>query len=174
MKIIKKNYFEKKRRFKISTARTTKLRRNKMFITTNTDNRPLYKNTELFNLFISFIIIMSCFVFTDTVSAEDLAPSAGSSDVSDVAGSFSYSYPIQVPPGRGGLAPQVSLNYSSSSRNSWTGVGWDLSLGYIERSTEDGKPDYDDWAQVFKPRPIKRNKPSPSDPKSRLHHLEIF
>ena len=132
-----------------------------MFITTNTDSRPLYKYTKLFNLFI-FFIIMSCFVFAYPVSAEDLGQfepivgsskdlvsSAGSSNVSDFTGSFSHSYPIQVPRGRGGLAPQVSLNYSSSSRNSWTGVGWDLSLGYIERSTEDGEPKYNDDDDIF-------------------------
>jgi|GEM_PF-5198968 len=59
------------------------------------------------------------------------------------AGSATLSYPIEVPPGRGGLAPQIALNYSSSSHNGWVGVGWELSLGSIERSTKFGKPDYD-------------------------------
>jgi RHS repeat-associated protein len=59
------------------------------------------------------------------------------------AGSATLSYPIEVPPGRGGLAPQIALHYSSSSHNGWVGVGWELSLGSIERSTKEGKPDYD-------------------------------
>ena len=77
-------------------------------------------------------------------AATSLQPSskwtAGSS-----SGGFTYSYPIQVPPALGGAAPQVALDYDSSSvdgRTSSTqaqasaiGDGWDLSAGgYIEWS----------------------------------------
>jgi RHS repeat-associated protein len=57
--------------------------------------------------------------------------------------SFSWSYPITVPPVPGGLEPNVALTYSSqamdglnSSTNnqpSWIGDGWDYSPGYVER-----------------------------------------
>ena len=42
-------------------------------------------------------------------------------------GQASYSIPIVVPPGRKGMQPSVSLNYSSSSGNVVVGVGWSLS-----------------------------------------------
>ncbi|GAA0913514.1 type IV secretion protein Rhs [Virgisporangium aurantiacum] len=59
-------------------------------------------------------------------------------------GSFQWSYPLRVPPVPGGLAPQLALSYSSASvdgrtsatnnQPSWVGDGWDLSVGFIERS----------------------------------------
>jgi RHS repeat-associated protein len=75
-------------------------------------------------------------------SATPLA-AAGSWDEGGSDGSFSYSYPVQVPPVPGGLAPQITLGYDSqmvdgltSSTNnqaSWIGDGWDYSPGFIER-----------------------------------------
>ncbi|MEV6496640.1 RHS repeat-associated core domain-containing protein [Streptomyces prunicolor] len=76
-------------------------------------------------------------------AATSLSPSgqwtAGSS-----AGAFSYSYPISVPDVPGGLAPNVSLGYSSQSvdgrtsstnaQSSWIGDGWDYSPGFVERT----------------------------------------
>ena len=53
-------------------------------------------------------------------------------------GAASFRYPIAAPPGRNGLQPNVSLNYSSYSGNGWIGVGWDLDLGSIQRSTRNG------------------------------------
>jgi RHS repeat-associated protein len=41
-------------------------------------------------------------------------------------GQASYSIPIQVPPGRKGMQPAVSLGYSSSSGYGNVGVGWSL------------------------------------------------
>jgi RHS repeat-associated protein len=59
-------------------------------------------------------------------------------------GSFTYKYPITVPPALGGSAPTVALGYDSASidgrtsvsnaQGSWAGDGWDYSPGYIERS----------------------------------------
>ena len=57
-------------------------------------------------------------------------------------GAATAHYPLVVPPGRGGLTPQLNLNYSSSTADyfdSWTqasyvGVGWDLSTGYVTRA----------------------------------------
>jgi RHS repeat-associated protein len=50
--------------------------------------------------------------------------------------------PIAMPPGRGGVQPYLALEYSSARRNSWCGVGWDLSAGYIQRSLKKGVPKY--------------------------------
>lgn len=57
-------------------------------------------------------------------------------------GRAGLSLPIVVPPGRKGLQPQVSLNYSSGSGNGVLGLGWSLELGSIERSTKYGVPKY--------------------------------
>jgi YD repeat-containing protein len=53
-------------------------------------------------------------------------------------GSFHSSIPIQVPPGRAGMAPQLALRYSSSGGDGWVGVGWELEVGAIERSVRSG------------------------------------
>jgi len=57
-------------------------------------------------------------------------------------GMASTAIPIAVPPGRRNLQPNISLNYSSSSKNSWIGFGWMLEMGHISRSTKDGVPSY--------------------------------
>ncbi|MGB5985717.1 MAG: FG-GAP-like repeat-containing protein, partial [Desulfobacterales bacterium] len=51
-----------------------------------------------------------------------------------------------MPPGRNGLAPELTLAYNSYQGNGWVGMGWDLNLGAIRRSTKFGidynKSDY--------------------------------
>jgi RHS repeat-associated protein len=76
--------------------------------------------------------------FTATSLSEAGTWTAGGS-----SGAFNYSYPINLPPVPGGLAPTVSLSYNSqavdgltSSTNnqaSWAGDGWDYTPGYVER-----------------------------------------
>ena len=51
----------------------------------------------------------------------------GSGGVS--GGAATYSIPIVIPPGRKGMQPSVSLNYSSRSGNGIAGVGWSVSAG---------------------------------------------
>jgi RHS repeat-associated protein len=53
-------------------------------------------------------------------------------------GAATLSYPIEVPPGRNGLQPNISLQYSSYNGNGWVGVGWDFNMGSISRSTRYG------------------------------------
>ena len=79
----------------------------------------------------------------DFETGGDLA-TGGAPNINAFTGAFSYSYPIQVPPGRGGLAPQLSLSYTSTSQDGWLGLGWDLPISSIERETKFGEPDYDD------------------------------
>ncbi len=60
------------------------------------------------------------------------------------SGSFTYSYPIQVPGTLGGTAPKVALSYNSgdvdgktsatNSQTSWIGDGWSYQPGFVERS----------------------------------------
>ena len=57
-------------------------------------------------------------------------------------GAASYSFPIQVPQGPGGLQPALALSYNSQvvdsattkTQASWVGMGWSLDTGYIARN----------------------------------------
>ena len=57
---------------------------------------------------------------------------------SQFTGAAIVSIPILVPPGRNGIAPRLSLTYNSFQKNGWLGVGWDLDMGSIQRSTKFG------------------------------------
>ncbi|GHJ52930.1 hypothetical protein Nm8I071_22370 [Nonomuraea sp. TT08I-71] len=60
------------------------------------------------------------------------------------SGSFTYSYPLPVPPAGIGPQPNLALTYDSgrvdgqtstqNGQTSWVGEGWDLQVGYVERS----------------------------------------
>ena len=58
-------------------------------------------------------------------------------------GTANLSYPIQVPAGRAGMQPNLSVNYSSTGGNGWLGVGWDLSMPSITLDTRWGVPRFD-------------------------------
>ncbi|MER6255417.1 RHS repeat-associated core domain-containing protein [Streptomyces sp. NPDC001584] len=68
---------------------------------------------------------------------------SGSWNAGGSTGSFSWSYGIPAPSVPGGLAPQISLGYStqsvdgrtgtSNSQGSWIGDGWNWEPGFIER-----------------------------------------
>jgi len=58
-------------------------------------------------------------------------------------GTASYPYPISLPPGVKGFAPQMSLMYNGGNPNGPCGVGWRLNTPYIQRQTDKGLPDYD-------------------------------
>ena len=61
-------------------------------------------------------------------------------------GSATTQIPIMVPAGRGGLAPQLALTYNSGAKNGPVGVGWNLPVGCIQRSTKYGLDfDADDY-----------------------------
>jgi hypothetical protein len=48
------------------------------------------------------------------------------------------SIPIEVPPGRSGMQPNLQLVYNSSSGNGWVGMGWELEQEGIFRQTKWG------------------------------------
>lgn len=58
-------------------------------------------------------------------------------------GDARLSYPIEVPPGRRGMQPQLAVQYSSGGGNGWMGQGWDLSVPSITVDTRWGVPRYD-------------------------------
>ncbi|MBN1381902.1 MAG: hypothetical protein JXA41_09525 [Deltaproteobacteria bacterium] len=53
-------------------------------------------------------------------------------------GALNLSIPIVVPPGRKGIAPNLSISYNSNKGNGPLGVGFDIGLGAIQRSTKWG------------------------------------
>ena len=69
--------------------------------------------------------------------------------VSPFTGAATYSYPIEVPDGPGGLQPDIALSYNSQtvdglggrSQASWVGMGWSLEGDYISRD-QHGTPNY--------------------------------
>ena len=63
-------------------------------------------------------------------------------------GSANLNYPLELPPGRRGMQPQLAVTYNSNGGNSWLGKGWNLNLSTIELDTRYGVPDYDKrWTQ---------------------------
>ncbi|GIF18117.1 RHS repeat-associated protein [Actinoplanes tereljensis] len=58
-------------------------------------------------------------------------------------GEARLSYPIEVPAGRGGIQPDLSIGYNSASANGWLGQGWDLTVPTIAVDTRWGVPRYD-------------------------------
>ncbi|WP_328443363.1 polymorphic toxin-type HINT domain-containing protein [Streptomyces sp. NBC_00386] len=74
--------------------------------------------------------------------ASTLSPT-GSWDVSTGSGAFAYSLPVDLPKPVMGSAPSLAMTYNSQSvdgrtsatnnQASWVGMGWDLSVGFIER-----------------------------------------
>jgi RHS repeat-associated protein len=79
-------------------------------------------------------------------------PSVDGFQVSQFTGAATYQFPIWVPPGPGGLQPQLSLSYNSqvvdaattNNQASWVGMGWSLDTGYIQRNMHGTNDDLDD------------------------------
>ncbi len=64
------------------------------------------------------------------------------SAVDQQTGAATASIPLVVPPGRLGIEPKLALTYNSQDRNTAFGVGWNLDLGKITRSTKKGLPSF--------------------------------
>ncbi len=58
-------------------------------------------------------------------------------------GSGQYAFPIDVPPGRAGHAPDVRLVYNTGNGNGVMGIGWRLPIMCVKRQTDKGLPRYD-------------------------------
>lgn len=74
---------------------------------------------------------------TPVVSAGKVGTLPGGGSVGP-AGDYHYTLPLEVPPGRAGMTPSLSLSYSSTSGNGMMGVGWTVS-GAISVITECNK-----------------------------------
>ena len=58
-------------------------------------------------------------------------------------GEARLTYPIEVPPGRNKVQPQLTVRYASSGGDGWLGVGWAMSTSAITVDTLWGVPRYD-------------------------------
>ena len=58
-------------------------------------------------------------------------------------GDARLAYPLEVPPGRGGMHPELAVAYSSAGGNSWTGIGWAVDTPAITIDTRWGVPRYE-------------------------------
>jgi len=88
-------------------------------------------------------------IFANEAPAAKVAVSSGNVESGDAGsadtpmpdlftGAMSYQIPINVPQGRNGLSPELSLTYRSNNGNGWIGVGWELEFGSIRRATKNG------------------------------------
>ncbi len=55
-------------------------------------------------------------------------------------GDAGLTYPIEIPKGRNGMQPDVTIKYSSGGGNSWLGLGWDIHVSSIAVDTTFGVP----------------------------------
>ncbi len=53
------------------------------------------------------------------------------------------SYPIEIPGGRKGMQPNLTVQYNSSGGNGWMGLGWNINVGTIDINTKWGAIKYD-------------------------------
>jgi RHS repeat-associated protein len=60
--------------------------------------------------------------------------------VDPLFGTATATIPIEVPPGRNGMTPEVVARYSSNQGNGVLGMGWDLAFGSVRRHTGHGVP----------------------------------
>lgn len=65
------------------------------------------------------------------------------------SGTGNFSIPLQVPPGRNGFQPDLSLSYSTGAGNGPFGMGWGIGIPSVSRQTSKGIPRYDDAEDTF-------------------------
>ncbi|MDQ3018455.1 MAG: FG-GAP-like repeat-containing protein, partial [bacterium] len=68
-------------------------------------------------------------------------PTQSKASVDQSTGALTYAYPIDLPEGRNKLTPNLALSYNSrnaSRPDSIAGLGWDISIPYIQREPVKG------------------------------------
>ena len=58
------------------------------------------------------------------------------------SGAARYQVAVEVPLGRGGFTPEIVLQYNNGTPNGSFGLGWQLSIPFVQRQLEKGLPHY--------------------------------
>ena len=69
--------------------------------------------------------------------------------VSANTGTGSFAIPIAAKPGHAGIAPALSLIYSTHAGSGIAGVGWSVAIAELARRTDRGLPTFDDRIDTF-------------------------
>ena len=117
------------------------------------ENSYVYAKTDHFTDYINGIVQVPespmTSEFTPTMMQDIKAanPVAGLNIMSPPSvsqkGEASAAFPIVVPPGRGGMQPQLAWQYSSEGSSSCFGYGWSISVPAISVDTRWGVPQFD-------------------------------
>src|SRR5712675_823532 len=87
---------------------------------------------------------------TPTVPNPQVFTVSDAPKVDGQSGAFTQRVPLDIPPGRNGLQPDVSLQYNSqNTSDSIVGYGWSLSIPYIQRLNKTGSQDIYGGAPYF-------------------------
>src|SRR5258705_4109649 len=82
---------------------------------------------------------------TNVFTGETEAPK-----VDGPTGAFTQRVPLDIPPGRNGLQPDISLQYNSqNTEDGIVGYGWSLPIPYIQRLNKTGSQDLYSNTPVF-------------------------
>src|SRR5207245_11365868 len=101
----------------------------------------LFKVGSFFLLMLTPLILFSLLGHSAAQTSDPdyaLTGVGGSMQPDLFTGTTSTSIPIEVPPGRHGIQPALSLQYWSGNGDGWLGPGWKLEVGAIQRQTRFG------------------------------------
>ncbi len=92
-------------------------------------------------------LFLICFAAVPFLLAQEQSPVEGmvfiEPPIANAQGSANLTYPLALPPGRGGMEPTVQISYNSEAEGGWLGLGWGLDLPSIGIDTRWGVPTYD-------------------------------
>jgi hypothetical protein len=76
---------------------------------------------------------------TPTIPNADVFTRSGKTKVDGTSGALTQQFSLDIPPGRSGLQPDLSLQYNSqNAQDGIVGYGWSLSAPYIQRLNKTG------------------------------------
>ena len=123
------------------------------FVEVDTANRQVVSLTDHFTDFINGTLVVPeqpgpvSFTPTSISDIQVADPGEGINLIQEPElnnrGDLNLGYPIQVPPGRNGLDPDLAVTYSSGGGNGWMGIGWDIGISSVSIDTRWGVPRYD-------------------------------
>ena len=123
-------------------------------ISVDTAQHIILSNTTHFTEFANAVIKlpevpeMKAFVPTAMQDLPDVNPLQGipmiAAPTANNRGTAELTYPIELPPGRNGMQPNIDLHYSSAGGNDILGVGWSITQPAITIDTRWGVPRNDE------------------------------